>query len=787
VTDDLQRSWTVTVNGPIVPGRLWFSTAALMAPTAKQDLSIPLFYSGSTHPVYSGIPAVDAQLLAGPGNGYVFTTFDRGDAYTREDKHTYYEGKVTGAITPDQTLDLSYSRDSLKLTHRDPFTGGLISRLPAVMGGTQEDLAQAWTVNYKGVLASDLLVEMRASRRDNHTMWPQGDPNYPNNGSEVYVYQGKGGTGGRAGFSAPFNTGFPSTEEKRDNRSGNLNVQWLPEAHTFDFGIDYYEAIYKPNSQGETGFVRLGGAFYNPTTNAYLFPTINYTGKYGQDAAGLRGPSASFIKYSGPTGPVKSSDTGLYANDQWTLNNHWNFMLGLRADFSKCTDTDGATIGKKTFISPRFQASYDLKGDSGHVFKVTAARYFSDFNVSFLSAFSKTPQSRGTSLGWSANPDAPGQGADAGLQWITYAQAVNSANYQNVITFQDTSVTNHVDPNLTAPHADELTLSYVRTWSSGTYMRFTYVHKIFANDWAFQQEDAPAYLVQVSDPTGKLPAPNNVATNWKTNIFNSTDLTRKYDGLELEWASQLSAIWSMRGNLTYGSLKGNTNGGDNGSNSFSDYLNTNTGSSYYFNRSVLLNAGFQQNDFSPTGSLISDQTLRGTLALSATLPAGKGHISYSLLLTYNSGNHWDLKAPYANPDPGWTPTTPNTANFPSAIFFRYWGQQRSQYSYNDMYFLDANVSWDIPLNISRASFIGNFKIFNVLNWHQSYGFNTNMYSFTTGWPLPVGDYSQTNGGPGYGPGGFGTTEPGTGNTNSGTGTNYWQNGRTITASIGFKF
>jgi hypothetical protein len=788
VTDDLQRTWTFTVNGPIVPGRVWFSTAIQTIPQAQQDERIPTFYNGSNlHPVLTGATNIDDMLKAGPGNGYSFTTFDQGAAYTMSSKHTYYEGKITAAVAADHTVDFSYSRDDNKLQHRDPFSGGLLSRLPTVFGGNQEDLTQSYTVNYKGVLTPNLLLEARATRRDSHTTWPQGDPLYPNNGDEVYVYQGKGTTAGsRAGFSAPFNTGFPATPEKRDNRSGNINLEWLPEGQQIDFGVDYYQAIYKPNSQGDAGFVRLGGAVYNPTTDSYLFPTINSiieNGKplYGQDATGLRGPAASFIQNLGPTGPVKNENIGLYANDQWTINSHWNLMGGLRADRSKCIDTDGSTISSKTFWSPRFQLTYDLKGDSSHVLKMTAARYFSDFNMSFLSTFSKSPSSKAVYMGWSANPSDPKSGNADALQWITYQQAVDHSNYNNFINYNDTSHSLKVDPNLTAPHADELTFSYVRTWNTGAFLRLTYVHKNFVNDWGFTLEDQPDYLVQFQ-PTGvTLPAGHDSIYTWQARIANSKELTRKYDALELEWSAKLSSIWSMRGTFTYSSLTGNNNGGDSGSGTFASYGSDQAYYNYnFFNHYTLAKAGYNSREIDPTGSLTNDTPLRGTLALTATVPAGKGHIAYSLLMTYSSGSHWDLENLSPNPAQTW-PLPQGAPAFPCNVWNRYWGEQRNQYSNNDMYYLDANISWDIPLGMGRTSFIGNFKIFNLLNLHEPAGYNTNLYSDSSnGMPIPFPDYSQLNGGSHYGPGGFGTYAPGTAGA-------YWQSPRSVTASIGLKF
>ena len=771
--DNLNRQYQVTLSGPIWKDKIWFSLGTILTPTQADTYKIyPALYGASaTRSTRTGIAAVDALTLAGPGNGYSWTKFDQGAPYTRLYSSDYYEGKITGAINTNHTLEGSFSTSKSTLNNRNPFGdgGATVSRLAAL--GTQTEDKKVLGMAYKGILSSNLFIEAHYNKLTSEAVFPHGDPAY-GTGEGMLVYAG--GTSIRTGSSYPFGFGITPTPDARNNRSGNVNVKWFKDLagnHEIDFGYDYYESVRGTSlSSGlKNQFFRAGGAFYNPTTNSYLFQVMNNvknatTGVNRFDTVSpglyLRGAAPSVQANSGVDGITRNRTDSLYFNDQWTINQHWNFMVGLRYDKLGVKDTDGATLGKATDLSPRLQLRYDLNGDSKHLFTATGARYGGDFTTGFTDAFIKKASSAGVYRGWSAEAVNPGAGVlGSDVRFVDYATLTNIANYGNVFGYFDNSKTYQVDGSLRAPYLDEYTLGYKRSYDNGSRFSMTYVHRAWKKDWAFSQDYLASEMVTLKDPTGSG-LPDQQAQ--KIHVFNSDKLTREYNGLELEWIGKINPTWTWGGNYTYSRLVGNNNGGDsNSGQSFRD--NAPTG--YYQNRIQLLATGRTDADFAPTGPLLQDQTQRARVYLTATLPLGKGQISYSWLLRYDSGNNYSA-ANYGNL--GFASSLPSPAPGAPSAYGQYYGG-RGQYSYNDTYQVDFKIAFKVPLALWSAQLIGDLQINNVFNTQMVSSFDTTIY---TGGPVPVLYVNDSKV--------FGTTQPG-------SGLNYFVNARSVAFSLGLQF
>jgi hypothetical protein len=784
--DNLNRQYQVTLSGPFMKDRIWFSFGTILQPKTSDPFRLGTVYSGlATRGVTTGIPAVDAvgaPASASIPAGYSFTTFEQNAPYTRQTTFDYYEGKITGAISTDHTVDLSFSKSSQSLSPRNPFGDGgpTVVRLEAL--GKQTEDKKVLGLGYKGVLSSSLFIEAHYNRLDSEVVFPQGDPAY-GTGEGLLVYAGRvGGTNGsRQGSGYPFGFGITPTPDARNNRSGNLNVKWFLDAagnHEFDFGYDYYESVRGTSvaSGLKNQFFRAGGgAFYNPTTNSYLFEVMNnvpITGVDRFDATGtfLRGAAPSVQAYSGKDGITSNRTDSLYVNDQWTIDQHWNFMVGFRFDKIGVKDTDGTQLGKANDISPRFQLRYDLNGDSKHLFTGTWAHYAGDFSTAFTDAFIKKATAAGVNRGWSANAVNPGPGiVGQDVSFVDYATLTNIANYGNVLGYFDNSKSFVVDGNLQAPYLEEYTLGYKRGYDNGSRIGLTYVHRQWKKDWAFSQDYDASQMVTLHDPTGSgLPDQQAQITH----VFNSDKLTREYNGLELEWLGKINPVWTWGGNYTYSRLVGNNNGGDsNSGQSFRD----NTPAGYYQDRNQLINGlGRTDADFAPTGPLLQDQAHRARVYLTAELPLGKGKISYSALLRYDSGNNYS--AAEAAPL-GIAANLPAPAPARPSSYIQYYGG-RGQYSYNDTYQVDFKIGFKVPLALWRVQLIGDLQINNVFNTQMVSTFDTTMAPYGGQTVLFVNDATT------FGRTGAGTFQSG---TSQSPGQAWFVNARSLAFSLGLQF
>ncbi|MBK8789675.1 MAG: TonB-dependent receptor [Holophagaceae bacterium] len=184
-----------------------------------------------------------------------------------------------------------------------------------------------------------------------------------------------------------YNNGIFNNTDGGDNRGNKtLNIKaslfWnLAGSHQTDFGIDYYEGIRQAKNE------------QSPTNLIFEAAGVNLATRTGI-------PTSIWI-YTSTAGEAKNFSYGLYANDKWSLNQHWNFQIGVRFDTYKAENEGGAKTAGASGISPRLGVKYDLFGDSKHIFGLSYARY----NAKVLEGItnSVTGQGNPTEVDWLAN------------------------------------------------------------------------------------------------------------------------------------------------------------------------------------------------------------------------------------------------------------------------------------------------------------------------------------------------------------------------------------------------
>jgi len=796
-SDSLSRTFDVSVSGPIIKDRLWFVVGTILTPNGAGSLEISPGNPLAQGPMRTGDPTIDAAVAASVPAGYSFANFLTAEKpYTQTYTSNYFEAKITGALATNHTFDLSYTGSGDTINNVDPGVG--LIRTQAL--GTQTEKRSAYGLNYRGILGADSFLEARVNRYKSQASFPTGDPKYSSDPVDVWFDAVAPNQHYWYDVGLPFGAGTTSSPDKRNNTSGNVNLSLYRDFwgahHELDLGLEYYQ--FDRTTQTKVGAdnrsFRVGSAYYNAGTNDWMFPTIiwPYYAQLGQSTSGNTGLAPTMFQYFGQDGVTKNTTTSLYANDLVTLSNHWNVMAGLRYDKIGVIDTTGSTLAKAADFSPRLQIRYDLHGDGKSVFTLTAARFQGDFSSGFTAAFVTQANSKEVSYGWSGLPGQvdPYSSPGSAVQWVTYAQLTNPANYtakntylagyglgpSTAYSFADNSKSYLLDPNLKAPYMDEATLTFRRTYDNGNFVRFTYVDRVWKKDWAFSTDYTPSQMVTITDPSHSGLADKLAST---VHVFNSDDLQRAYHALEVELLRRFTSRFTVSGTYTFSRLTGNNNGGDTPYSTFRD----NSVPGYYGNRTFLTQTrGLTDQDIAPSGPLVSDQTHRARLNFTLDMPMDKGHLSYSALVRYDSGGTWS--AAFAHPlgQNAYDPTKPyptgdqaplmNITNAPPApaTYTQYYGG-RGQYTTNDTYQVDLKVSYKLPLGYGPLMLIGDLQINNVFNAMQQASYSGATAS------LPYGGnafFLQTTG-----PSKFGTADPSVGN--------YWIAGRSMGASVGLRF
>lgn len=737
--DDLSKTWQATLSGPIIKQRLWFNFGTILTPSAStQGMFGAISYRPYNQVFQTGNKLVDTvtgtdpnTFLPTPGSkvptGYKFSRFDAWKQFTQETSSSYTEFKLTGALSANHTLEASYMASDNKKSNTDYWDDlwntGLLSAL-----GERKESRRSTTLNYRGILGDSTFLEARTTRNLYALTYPKGDPNY-GGGKEYAYFDAYPVWAGQYTFVGyPFGVPAPGDDQNRNNQSTNVNLKLIRDwngSHEIDLGLDLFRTDYDTAQQAGSNNreFNLGGWYTNGSD--YLFPAIRFTGNTNAQGQPInnrwyepnwfkswRGLEPTMHQFLGVDGTIKCDNQAVYVNDNWTLNAHWSVMGGLRIEKQGITDTTGAKLADTTDLTPRMQVKYDLNGDSKKVFTLTLARLGGDFSQAFASVFAQDARKVAVDKGFTGIPGQPLPGdtndsGNYGVRFLKWNEITNPAYYNAVYGFSDASKNVKVDPNLKTQAVDEFTFGFQRSYDNGSSLRMTYVNRSWKRSWAISQDYAKDQMVLIEDPTKSgLPSMYSQVTH----VFNSDELKREYQSLEMDFTVRTKGVWTWGGNWTYSRLTGNDEGGEQTTGSV---LFDASPRQYFYQRRYLTGQlGLSDNVFAPNGRLYGDVTHRGRLWATAVLPVGKdGQVSFSWLVRYSTGS------PFAVTNGvGYTmaPLTGGAYPGPPSGYTAYLGGRRP-FEQNDLYTLDFKLGFKLPVGVKGLQLMGDLSINNVLN------------------------------------------------------------------------
>ncbi len=794
--DTISPRWDVTLNGPIIPGRLRFAIATILVPNGtdlggmaygvKDNPPVrvtrivgPSWASAAnalTQTIYAPKTPTDGTPAAGSAipTGYRFTRFQAGTEIARNNDYKYFEGKLTFAITQDHTVEAAYLKADRTKGPTDYWDDLWNTSAEAALG--QNTTAQRnLSLTYRGILGGNLFVEGRYTHAKTDQTYGTGDAAHGGTGQKV-LNLGTNASGSRVSNGWPFGYMSPGVDGDR-NTTANLNFTWNVEAagnHEVDFGVDYYQSQrVSPGYWGTNHAIFRAPGMYINGTGQIIVPAYHTNGanwtSLGQSGGGYSGPIPSVMQYFGQGGTYNNDHQAAYVNDQWTIDSHWNVMAGLRMEKFIAKNSDGADVFSTTDFSPRLQVRYDVKGDNANLITFTAARllgYLPQAFTKYLTGSEEQIQVDRQFTGIAGQPGAgPGDmvgGLDMyGLRFLSLDQFYDIKNYKKVLAFSDSSKGYRIEGDLKVPYMNELTLGFAHNFPNNSSFRVTYVNRTWKRDWAFAQDYAADQMVLLQDPSnsGLDPMYSQV-----TRIFNGSELKRDYQALEMDFTLR-KAWYTLGGNWTYSRLTGNHEGSDVGGQMIADY-----GVSGLYNQHRWQVANGKVDEFAPYGPLSNDQTHRLNLYLTTLHPAGAGRITTGWFLRYTTGRRFG-----STTDVDFSPSIASLGSdahgveYPSAPtgYTKFFGG-RNPNTANDAWNLSCQINYEVPI-YKTAKLFGEIKIDNVLN-HFVNDYNRSFNTLdTVGNSQLILDTKR-----------FGTTEPG-------STVNYWNSGRSVTASLGFRF
>ena len=457
-------------------------------------------------------------------------------AYIRTNNEKRYEGKLTYAPQANHSLQGSYIK--IAQTQRN-FTSFNVMDLDSL--ATQRQPSDLLSLRYAGVVSPNLSVEVQYSAR--RLTLNTGAATRDRVVGTLLI----DGTNNFRFFSPTFCS--VCGDEHRDNddfigkASYFLSTRKLG-AHHFVLGYDRFNDKMFQNAYVSGSDYRIQATrSILSADRAVVFPQFL--------------PGSTQILYT----PVERSTNGsnlrmhsLFVNDNWRLNEHVSFSLGLRWDKNAAEDGGGAVVANRGLWSPRLAAIWDPKGDGRWALNASYARYVMPMTSNV--AASTTANGNVSVYHWfyqgpavNADPSAtllPSSVAIArvfewfdGIGGITSTPAAAFLPGVNVRIFEP----------LKSPNADEYTIGTSRQLGSRGALRVDGVWRRYHD---FYSQRADLTTGSVVDSRG---------TKFDQHVVENTNaVIRRYSGLSTQATYRISNGIDVAGNYTLSYLWGNFDG-----------------------------------------------------------------------------------------------------------------------------------------------------------------------------------------------------------------------------------
>jgi outer membrane receptor for ferrienterochelin and colicin len=666
-TDQVDKNnyvYEATFGGYILKDRLWFFTAG-------RDLDD----SGSDQLIVPGQP-------------------DAGIPYPTTRSQRRLEGKLTGSITNNHRVTLSY------LDIEDDRTNEVNFGPAADYNGlTDTSVPQkGLSVTYTGVMTDSFFLEALYSKRE-LSIIGGGGTNTELGGSPIWDLL----------ESITFNDAWfdgAGPAKQRDNENYYAKASWFVSGkgtHDLVFGYDHFDDQNTENNrQMASGFA------YAP------FVEQDYS-EPGNPLVVIE-PYGGYIIWGDVLEESKGShvETGsVYANDTWRINDKLTVSLGVRYDKNDATDQAGLKTVDDYRVSPRVSASYDVKGDGSIVVTGGFNRYVTSITQNQGTAGSAAgnpvynwymyagPEIIAGTPEYPTNADA----LDAMFDWFFDVYG-GTSNLDLAYYVSIPGLTPRVGDNLNAPYSDEYTIGASFRLGNNGVVRADYVHREFGSFYA--SEIVPGNFVEIPGTGAVL--------DQAVYINDDSVYNRKYDALMGRLDYRLGSHWSLGANYTlsrtYGNLDGETFDSGPIPGSFFEYQE------------------YKEADWNvPNGLLGIDQThkLRAWVVWEA-IATNRHNLSVSLLQNFLSGTPYSAIGRVDTIEYVGDPADLGYANSPGAPL--YYFSDRGEYRTDDITRTDLalNYSFFIDLFGGQLELFVQPEVTNLFNEHAVVTPNSTIYT-----------------------------------------------------------
>lgn len=658
-----------TFGGPVVKDRLWFFMAARQENVKTQ------------------------------GN-FDFT----GLAHTDTNDNKRFEGRLTGQVAPNHTLQFGYTQNNT--TNTSPSFDFSID--PATIN-TQEAPNHLLVGSYSGVLKPNLFVEAQYSQQNYE--FSKGGGSSSNLADSPFFTFGNTVAGG-SHYNAPY-FAYDVDPETRKNRqitaalSYFLSTQGLGK-HDIKAGYENFRSgLIGGNSQSSTDYVY----YADYKTDDAGDPIFDSNGKL----IPIFEPGADlFLNWISSRGATLDTTTNsFYANDRWALGNHWSFNLGVRYERVRSEATGGIVGVDTDTIVPRLGAIFDVKGDGRFTLQGSYAHYAGKYNDAQIGNNTKVGN---PSLVYGIYTGPAGEG-------IGFAPGLDIANYQFLnANIPDANV--FFDKGLSSPVTREYTFGGGVDLGRGGFAKLLYTHRKvtgFIEDFTTLAEGT----VDVTVPTPCSGCDGSITLDKR--VFKNTDEPKRdYSGVQLQVGYRPTTRWNVNGNWTHQFTNDGNYRGENANQPaittpFGDYPELLPADRYF-----------------PDGRLPGYEADKVRIWTGYDLGLGRfGEMNLSVLYRYDSPLTFSYAVPNRSPSDVQLAMDPGYANFGGTQYTLYFGE-RGAGSFEASHLFDMALTYNFKIWKKAHPYV-KFDLRNAFNSEPLIAFNTKISPDENG---PVDAFGQ---------------------------------------------
>jgi hypothetical protein len=482
---------------------------------------------------------------------------------------------------------------------------------------TRTDPNELQVARYSGVLTPSLFAELQVSEKIFTFMNTHGNgaSNVP--GTQSFIENSPffdffGNFGDH--YNAPYFDG--SDPEDRANEQTAASISYFADSasagsHDLKLGFEDYTSFRTGgNSQTPTDWVMSADV----VTDASGAPVLTANNK----VTPIWEPfgSGAWLWLANRDAKVDIQTQSLFVNDRWQLNDKWSFNIGFRyEEVSGESDSGIVTADTDAFV-PRLGASYDVRGDGKYRIDATYASYAGKYSESQFASNTDVGNPPGLLYFFVGEP---GEGYD-------YAPAYDFDNQLGdnyiIAAVCDGTQNVFVDPDLSSPTVDEITLSGGMELKRGGFLKMVYTTREY-NDFV---ED----FVDQSTGTTEVITQGVPAGTFSNTVYRNSDFsTRDYEAIQLLGRYRLSDNWTLDGNWTYqikneGNFEGEATNQPGVSSDFGDYPEIRSTAQHY-----------------PVGTLNDFAENKIRVWTNYNLGLGRaGNLNLGLLMNHDSGRTW---------------------------------------------------------------------------------------------------------------------------------------------------